>query len=118
MSPLKHSKSFAARMGRWSANHWKTAVVGWLAVRRRCPLFVGMEVGTKTISQNDANVGESRTADRIISEAGFTVDKKGETHRGADRDGAHPVEDADRDRSGLPGRDRRLRSRPSARSRR
>ena len=31
MSPLKHSNNFAARMGRWSANHWKTAVFGWLA---------------------------------------------------------------------------------------
>ena len=31
MSPLKHSKSFAARMGRWSASHWKTATFGWLA---------------------------------------------------------------------------------------
>ena len=31
MSPLKHSNHFAARMGRWSASHWKTAVFGWLA---------------------------------------------------------------------------------------
>ena len=31
MSPLKHSNNFAARMGRWSASHWKTAVFGWLA---------------------------------------------------------------------------------------
>ena len=44
--------------------------------------------------------------------------QEGREHRGADRDGAHPVQDADRERSGLPGRDRRLRSGPSARSRR
>ena len=31
MSPLKHSKSLAARMGRWSAAHRKTAIFGWLA---------------------------------------------------------------------------------------
>ena len=31
MSPLKRSNNIAARMGRWSANHWKTAVFGWLA---------------------------------------------------------------------------------------
>ena len=31
MSPLKHSNNLAARMGRWSANHWTTAVFGWLA---------------------------------------------------------------------------------------
>ena len=48
MSPLKHSKSFAARMGRWSANHWKTAVFGWLAFVV-LSVFVGMQVGTKQI---------------------------------------------------------------------
>ena len=31
MSPLKHCNNFAARMGRWSARHWKTAIFGWLA---------------------------------------------------------------------------------------
>ena len=31
MSPLKKSNNIAARMGRWSASHWKTAVFGWLA---------------------------------------------------------------------------------------
>ena len=38
-----------------------------------------MQVGTKQINQNDANVGESRTADRIIADAGFAVDKNGES---------------------------------------
>src|SRR5262249_2842127 len=31
MSPLTQSNNLAARMGRWSAGHWKTAVFGWLA---------------------------------------------------------------------------------------
>ena len=32
----KHrSHNLAARMGRWSAAHWKTATFGWLALRRR-----------------------------------------------------------------------------------
>ena len=31
MSPLKQSNNIAARMGRWSASHWKTATFGWLA---------------------------------------------------------------------------------------
>jgi hypothetical protein len=26
-----HSHNLAARMGRWSAAHWKTATFGWLA---------------------------------------------------------------------------------------
>ena len=77
MSPLKHSKNFAARMGGWSASHWKTAVIGWLAFVAAFRGFVGIQVGTKQIKQNDANVGESRTADRIISDAGFAVDKNG-----------------------------------------
>ena len=38
-----------------------------------------MQVGTKQINQTDANVGESRTADRIISDAGFAVDKNGKS---------------------------------------
>ncbi len=42
-------------------------------------MFLGMQVGTKFIDENDANVGESRTADRMISDAGFTVDDKGES---------------------------------------
>ena len=78
MSPLKHSKSIAARMGRWSANHWKTAVIGWLAFVA-LSVFVGMQVGTKQISQSEANVGESRAADKIISDAGFQLDKNGKS---------------------------------------
>ena len=31
MSPLKRSNNIAARMGRWSANHRKKAIFGWLA---------------------------------------------------------------------------------------
>ena len=71
-----HVTHFAARMGGWSASHWKTAVIGWLAFVL-LSVAVGIQVGTKQINQTDANVGESRTADRIISDAGFSVDKKG-----------------------------------------
>jgi uncharacterized membrane protein YdfJ with MMPL/SSD domain len=78
MSPLKHSKSFAARVGGWSARHWKTAVAGWL-VFVVASVFVGMQVGTKQIKQTEANVGESRTADRIISDGGFSLNKDGES---------------------------------------
>ncbi len=77
MSPLKRSQNFAARMGRWSAGHWKTAVVAWFAFVVLA-LFMGMQIGTKNIDKNDANVGEARTADRIINDAGFNLDKKGE----------------------------------------
>ena len=107
MTPLKHSKSFAARVGRWSANHWKTAVAGWLAVRR--PVRV----------RRDADRHRSRSPRRTRTSASPTPPtdprrgrlhrrQEGRDHRGADRDGAHPVEDADRERSGLQGRDRGL----------
>ena len=78
MSPLKHSNNFAARMGRWSANHWKTAVFGWLAFVV-ASFAIGMTVGTKYLETSDANVGEAAKADKIIKE-GFEVkvDEQGE----------------------------------------
>ena len=50
MSPLKQSNNIAARMGRWSASHWKTAVFGWLAFVV-IAVAVGGAVGTKKIDQ-------------------------------------------------------------------
>jgi RND superfamily putative drug exporter len=75
---LKRSNNFAARMGRWSASHWKTAVFGWLAFVV-VALFLGMSLGTKYIAEEDANVGEARTADHLIADAGFNLDENGET---------------------------------------
>jgi len=65
MSPLKRSNNIAARMGRWSASHWKTAVFGWLAFVVAA-LAIGMQVGTKNIDMQDANVGQSNKADKIL----------------------------------------------------
>jgi uncharacterized membrane protein YdfJ with MMPL/SSD domain len=70
MSRTKHTnRNLAARMGRWSASHWKTATFGWLAL-----VFVafgiGGAVGTKTIDPNTAGPGESGRMDRIL-DAGF-----------------------------------------------
>jgi uncharacterized membrane protein YdfJ with MMPL/SSD domain len=70
MSPLKHSNNFAARMGRWSAGHWKTAVFGWLAFVA-ASVFLGGAVGTKYLEPTELNVGEAKKADRLIDEAGF-----------------------------------------------
>src|SRR5438132_10562011 len=61
MSPLKRSNNIAARMGRWSASHWKTAVFGWLAFVI-ASLAIGMQVGTKNMTNQDSNVGESHRA--------------------------------------------------------
>src|SRR4029453_7249407 len=78
MSPLKHSNNLAARMGRWSANHWKTAVFGWLAFLV-ASVVIGGPGGTKYLEDNDLAVGEAGTAAKII-EAGFPEvdDEQGE----------------------------------------
>ena len=70
MSPLKHSNNLAARMGRWSASHWKTAVFGWLAFVIAA-IFFGMQIGTTTIDQQDVNVGQAHKADQILKKSGF-----------------------------------------------
>jgi len=77
MSPLKRSNNLAARMGRWSASHWKTAVFGWL-VFVVAAVMTGTVVGTKNIDERDANVGQSHRADRILKDAGFQADPQTE----------------------------------------
>ena len=70
MTPLAQSKNLAARMGRWSASHWKTAVFGWLAFVIAA-FYIGNMVGTKNVDANDSNVGEARRGDHILQNAGF-----------------------------------------------
>ena len=77
MSPLQHSTNIAARMGRWSARHRKTAIFGWLAFVV-ASFAIGTAVGMQTIDQNDTNVGEARVADHIIRDGGFPVDEQSE----------------------------------------
>ena len=77
MSPLKHSTNIAARMGRWSARHRKTAIFGWLAFVF-VAFAIGTAVGTQKIDDADANVGEARKADHIIRDSGFAIDEQGE----------------------------------------
>src|SRR3954468_18176523 len=77
MTPARHHSNLAARMGRWSAAHWKTAVFGWLAFVIAA-LAIGMQVGTKQIDQQNANVGQSHRADNILREAGFEADPQTE----------------------------------------
>jgi uncharacterized membrane protein YdfJ with MMPL/SSD domain/pimeloyl-ACP methyl ester carboxylesterase len=67
----KRRYHLAARMGHWSATHWKTAVFGWLGFVLAATA-VGMMVGQKTTSMQSTNVGESHRADQILQQAGFT----------------------------------------------
>jgi uncharacterized membrane protein YdfJ with MMPL/SSD domain len=67
--PASKPNNLAARMGRWSAAHWKTATFGWLALVG-VAFGIGGAVGTKTIDPNTAGPGESGRMDRIL-DAGF-----------------------------------------------
>ncbi len=67
MSPLKSSHNIAARMGRWSASHWKTAVFGWLGFVVLAVALGGV-VGTKQLQVEDANVGQAHKADKILQQ--------------------------------------------------
>jgi uncharacterized membrane protein YdfJ with MMPL/SSD domain len=68
MTPLNRSNNLAARMGRWSASHWKTATFGWLAFVIAA-VVIGGAVGTKYLEDDELNVGEARQADKMIDAA-------------------------------------------------
>jgi uncharacterized membrane protein YdfJ with MMPL/SSD domain len=64
------SKHLAARAGRWSARHRKTAVFGWLAFVV-IAFMIGGAVGQKTIAEEDYGNGSSKVADQAIAGANF-----------------------------------------------
>ena len=64
-------RNLAARMGSWSAAHWKTATFGWLAFVL-IAFAVGGQVGTKQVDPTKAGPGESGRMDKIL-DAGFNV---------------------------------------------
>jgi RND superfamily putative drug exporter len=64
----ENNRNLAARMGRWSASHWKTATFGWLAFVLVAFGLGGM-VGTRNIDDT-TGPGESGRMNRIL-EAGF-----------------------------------------------
>src|SRR5947207_12107276 len=63
----KQSENPAARMGRWSARHWKIAVFGWLAFVV-IAFGAGQMVGTKSLSANEPGPGESGRVQRILND--------------------------------------------------
>ena len=69
--------NIAARAGRWSAEHWKTAVSAWLAF---CVVAIalGSVAGTRMLKQADTAAGETHKAEQILKDAGFT-DRAGES---------------------------------------
>jgi len=65
----RQTRNLAARMGRWSASHWKTATFGWLLMVV-VAFGIGGMIGTKNPNPNTSGPGESGRMDRIL-DAGF-----------------------------------------------
>ena len=65
---MQGKRNIAARMGRWSAQHRKTAIFGWL-VFVVVAFVVGGAVGTKTLTIQESGVGESGHADKAAFKA-------------------------------------------------
>jgi uncharacterized membrane protein YdfJ with MMPL/SSD domain len=60
-------ENLAARVGRWSARHWKYAVFGWLAFVV-IAFALGRVVGTKQISSDEPGPGESGRVQAILND--------------------------------------------------
>ena len=62
-----HRENVAARAGRWSARHWKTAVFGWLGFVLAA-FALGNLVGTNSLSVNEPGPGESGRVQQILND--------------------------------------------------
>jgi len=60
-------QNLAARAGRWSARHRKTAIWGWIAFVIAA-VMIGGAVGTNLISDEDSQVGEAGRAERVLAD--------------------------------------------------
>jgi uncharacterized membrane protein YdfJ with MMPL/SSD domain len=65
---MQPSRNIAARAGRWSAQHRKTALLGWIAFVILA-FVVGGKIGMNTLTNEQTGVGESGAADRIVADA-------------------------------------------------
>jgi uncharacterized membrane protein YdfJ with MMPL/SSD domain len=65
---MHQNRNLAARVGGWSARHWKTAVLGWLAFVVIAFHF-GSGVTTDTLKQSELGVGESGHADKVYDKS-------------------------------------------------
>jgi uncharacterized membrane protein YdfJ with MMPL/SSD domain len=65
---MQKSRNIAARAGRWSARHRKTAVLGWI-VFVVLAFMAGQNLGTETLTAEDSGVGDSGRAAQITKDA-------------------------------------------------
>ena len=62
--------NLAARAGRWSAQHRKRAITGWILFVVLATV-IGGAVGQRMLADEDMGNGESRAADQAVAAAGF-----------------------------------------------
>jgi uncharacterized membrane protein YdfJ with MMPL/SSD domain len=62
--------NITARAARWSAAHWKTATLLWLAFVAAAVVLGGM-AGTKKLDDVESSTGETARAETILARAGF-----------------------------------------------
>jgi uncharacterized membrane protein YdfJ with MMPL/SSD domain len=62
--------NLAARAGRWSAGHWKTAAAVWLLLVAAA-VVAGHVAGTHRLADSEMATGEAARAERILAGAGF-----------------------------------------------
>src|SRR5215210_7300169 len=70
------SRNLAARAGRWSAQHRKPAILGWILFVVLATV-VGGKVGQNDLDESAQGNGESKRGDMIVEAAGFP-DQAGE----------------------------------------
>jgi RND superfamily putative drug exporter len=98
--------NLAARAGRWSAAHWKTATFGWIAFVL-VAIVLGGVVGTKSLSDNEGVPGESGRMEKILDEsfqrpAGETVLIQSDTLTADSRAFESAVDDVTRRVASIP----------------
>src|SRR5919204_2622429 len=68
--PGMESQNLAARIGRWSAQHRKAAILGWIAFVVLA-VVVGGKIGRSDLDESAAGSGQSKRGDMIVKAAGF-----------------------------------------------
>jgi uncharacterized membrane protein YdfJ with MMPL/SSD domain len=63
-------RNLAARAGRWSAQHRKTAILGWIAFVVFAT-FLGSNIGQQNLKTAEMGNGDSKRAELVVDAAGF-----------------------------------------------
>jgi uncharacterized membrane protein YdfJ with MMPL/SSD domain len=69
MQPVQNNRNIAARAARWSTQHRKTAIFGWLAFVVVAFAIGSFAIGNNTLDTQQSGVGESGQADKAAFDA-------------------------------------------------